>query len=360
MSRKLLAFLLISVAACSGARRAEYVLGAAGPWTQGFGKMNRRGIELALAEINAKGGIYGTKLRVDFQDDSGEGSRAAVVAQRFVDNASVSAVIGHVNSGAMVSAAKVYGGHLAAVATTATDPALTGISPWAFRVISSDSANGTELAKAAGRLGLKRACILYANDSYGRGLIDAFRNAFKGELLSLDPISDNLKDAEPYIAYIKTRKPDLVFVAGTEAAGIVLLREAKKQNFVATFMGGDGWTGVVADPASEGALVGAPFSADDPRPAAREFVAAFRAKYSVDPDGNAALGYDATKLLASAIAAVGPDRVRIRDWLAELNERTAVAGATGPLRFRPDGDPVGKGITLTRVHGGRLLVEKLP
>jgi branched-chain amino acid transport system substrate-binding protein len=358
--RKLLAFLLVSVAACSGARRAEYVLGAAGPWTEGFGKMNRHGIELALAEINAKGGIQGTKLRIEFQDDSGEGSRAAVVAQQFVNNAAISAVIGHVTSGAMVSAAKVYSGNLAAVATTATDPALTGISRWAFRVISSDSANGIDLAKAAGKLGLHRVCILYANDSYGRGLIDAFRSAFKGELLSMDPISGNLKDAEPYIAYIKARKPDLVFVASTEAAGMVLLREAKKQNLAATFMGGDGWTGIVADPASEGALVGAPFSADDPRPAARDFVAAFRAKYNVDPDGNAALGYDATKLLASAIAAAGSARAAIRDWIAKLDERTAVAGATGPMRFRPDGDPVGKGITLTRVHAGRLLVEKLP
>lgn len=358
--RTLFVLLLASAVACGSANHAEFVLGAAGPWTQGFGKMNRNGIELALAEINAKGGIKGSRLRIEFQDDSGEGSRAVVIAQKFVENPAISAVIGHVTSGAMQSAATVYSGHVAAIATTASSPALTGISPWAFRVISSDSVNGIDLAKAAGRLGLLRVCILYENTTYGRGLIEAFRNAYKGELLSVDPISGDIKNAEPYIAYFKLRRPDLVFVAGTEASGMVLLREAKKQNLAATFMGGDGWTGVVADPASEGALVGAPFSADDERPAARAFVTAYRAKFGADPDGNAALAYDATKLLAAALAAVGADRTKIRDWIAGLNERTAVAGASGPMRFRLDGDPVGKGITLTRVHNGRLLVEKLP
>jgi branched-chain amino acid transport system substrate-binding protein len=321
--------------------------------------MNRRGMELALGEINGAGGIKGKKLRIDFQDDAGEGSRAAQVAQKFVDNASISAVIGHVTSGAMVAAAQVYDGHLPAVATTASAAALTGISPWAFRVISSDSANGGDLAVAAGRLGLTHVCILYENNSYGRGLANAFRGSFKGEVLSLDPISGALSNAEPYIAYFKQRHPDLVFVAGTEASGMVLLREARKQNLPATFMGGDGWTGVVADVASEGALVGAPFTAEDDRPAAKAFVQAYRAKYNAEPDGNAALAYDATKLLAAALGAVGPDRQKIRDWLAGLTERTAVRGATGAIRFKPDGDPVGKGITLTRVHDHRLLVEKL-
>lgn len=351
---------LAVLAACSGTQRAEYVLGAAGPWTQAFGLMNKRGMDLALAEINGRGGVKGVKLRIDFQDDNGEGSRAAAIAQRFVDNSSISAVIGHVTSGAMVAAAKVYDGRLPAVATTASSPALTGISRWAFRVISSDSVNGADLARAATKLGLKRASILYENTSYGRGLANAFRGSFTGELVSLDPINSNLSNAEPYIAYFKLKRPDLVFVAGTDASGMVLLREARKQNLAATFMGGDGWTGIVNDPAADGALIGAPFTTEDDRPAARAFVQAFRAKFNLEPDGNAALAYDATKLLAAGLAAVGPDRRRIRDWLANLDQATAVGGATGALRFRKDGDPVGKGITLTRVRNRRLMIERTP
>jgi branched-chain amino acid transport system substrate-binding protein len=87
------------------------------------------------------------------------------------------------------------------------------------------------------------------------------------------------------------------------------------------------------------------------------FVAAYRKKYNVTPDGNAALAYDVTKLLAGAIDKVGPSRVKIRDYLASLDESTAYHGVTGVIRFRPDGDPIGKGIVMTRVHNGALQVE---
>ena len=132
--------------------------------------MNRKGIELAVDEINARPERRGSPLRVVYRDDEGDGEKASRIAQEFVDSLDISAVIGHVNSGAMVSAAQVYDGRLAAVATTATSPALTGISPWAFRVISSDSANGIDIAKFAARSGLRRAAILYENNTYGRGL----------------------------------------------------------------------------------------------------------------------------------------------------------------------------------------------
>jgi branched-chain amino acid transport system substrate-binding protein len=260
----------------------------------------------------------------------------------------------------MLAAARVYDGHIPAVATTASSPALSGISQWAFRAISSDSANGAELARAAFARNLRRVAILYENDGYGRGLAQAFRQTFAGEVVSIDPIESELANAEPYIAFFRERRPDLVFVAGTEASAMVLLREARRQNLTAAFMGGDGWTGVVADAAAEGAFVGAPFSAEDPRPEAQQFVKAFRERFRREPDGNAALAYDATRLLAAAIAAVGPTRTRIRDWLADLDERTAFAGVTGPIRFLATGDPVGRGIVLTRVRAGRLVVERAP
>ncbi len=355
--------MLLSVASIScgsGGSGGTYVLGAAGPWTQAFGLANRRGIELARDEINARGGIDGRKLAIEFKDDSGSGAVAARVAQQFVDNPAVLAVVGHVSSGAMLAAARVYDGQLVAVATTATNPALTGISPWTFRVISSDSANGVELARGISALGLKRVAILYENDGYGRGLTASFRAAFTGEIISSDPISAELTDAEPYITFFKQERPDAVLAAGTDASGVVILREARRQQLKTQFVGGDGWTPVVDDTtAAEGALIGAPFTAEDPRPEARKFVEAFRAKYNVEPDGNAALGYDATHTLAAALAAAGHDRAGIRDWLHGLTEQTAIAGATGPIRFRPDGDPVGKGIVLTRARRGRLIVEKL-
>ncbi|NUO65027.1 MAG: ABC transporter substrate-binding protein [Gemmatimonadaceae bacterium] len=346
----------VVAAGCSGGGK-PIVVGAAGPWNEAYGAMNRKGLELAIDEINAKGGVRGRELKVIEQDDEGQGTRAAEVAAEFVANPELVAVIGHVNSGAMVAAAHVYDGELPAVATTATSPELTGISRWTFRVISSDSANGIALARFAGTLGKRRAAIIYENNSYGRGLADAFQKAFAGEIVSVDPIPEGTGDLEPFVSYYAQQKADIVFAAGTDASGLSLLREARRQKLDATFLGGDGWTGIVGDTAaSTGAYVGAPFSSEDPRPEAQSFVRAFRKKYGIVPDGNAALAYDATKLVARAIEEVGPNRRRIRDWLAGLDEDHAVGGVTGAIRFEADGDPVGKSFVMTRVQKGLLEV----
>ena len=63
-----------------------------------------------------------------------------------------------------------------------------GISPWVFRMISSDSVNGLRIARFCRKLGRGRAAILYENDSYGRGLAEAFRRNFSGDVVSIDPI----------------------------------------------------------------------------------------------------------------------------------------------------------------------------
>jgi two-component system LytT family response regulator len=140
------AFCLALLAGCSRGQDA-YVIGAAGPWKEGYGVMTRRGIDLAVEEINSGGGIKGAPLKVLARDDEASGGRAATIAQEFVSDPSVLAVVGHVNSGAMLAASRIYDGQLAAVATTASSPDLTGVSDWTFRVISSDSLNGVILAR---------------------------------------------------------------------------------------------------------------------------------------------------------------------------------------------------------------------
>ncbi len=351
--------LAVALAGCSHASTGTVAFGAAGPWNEAYGDANRKGIELAVDEINASPAWSGGRhLEIIFANDSGSGMRASTVAQQFVDSAPIVAVVGHVNSGAMVSAAHVYDKHLAAVATTATSPTLTGISPWAFRVIPSDSANGLTIAQFANKLGRKRAAVLYENNPYGRGLADNFRKNFTGEIISIDPIGEGADQPfEAFVSWFKREKPDVVFVAGTDASGGAFLAEARRQQLTADLIGGDGWQTLTPNPAAEGIYVGAPFSAQDPRPEVQAFVAAFRKKYNATPDGNAALAYDATKLLATAVETVGPDRAKIRDYLAMLNENTAYHGVTGVIRFRPDGDPIGKGIVMTRVHNGALQVE---
>lgn len=345
------------MAAACGPDQAAVTLGAAGPWDANYGAMNRRGIELAVEELNAR--YPKQQITIDFRNDSGSGARAAEIAQGFVDDVKITGVIGHVTSGAMVSAAKVYDGHLAAIATTASTPDLTGISPWVFRVISSDSANGIEIARWAARKGVTRAAILYENNSYGRGLADAFRTAFRGEVVSMDPIAElGTQNLEPHISFLRATRPELVFVAGTEESGLAFLRQARRQDLTGYFVGGDGWSSVVTDTAaSEGAWVGSPFSPTDPRTEAQAFVAAFRKKYGMVPDGNAALAYDATMLMAQAVREAGADRQDVQAYLRELRGARKFDGVTGAIAFTEGGDPKDKQIVMTRIQRGALVVE---
>jgi branched-chain amino acid transport system substrate-binding protein len=201
--------------------------------------------------------------------------------------------------------------------------------------------------------------VLYENNAYGRGLTDAFQRGFKGEIISADPIAEGPRqDFEPYVTYFKRQAPEIIFVAGTGESGVAFLREARRQGLSADLVGGDGWSVLTSDAAmAEGVFVGAPFSAEDPRPEAKRFVRSFEKRYSMTPDGNAALAYDATMVLAEAIQQVGPDREHVRDFLAALDGRGGYKGATGVIRFNRDGDPIGKSVVMTRIRQGTLIVE---
>ncbi|HEY0241854.1 MAG TPA: ABC transporter substrate-binding protein, partial [Gemmatimonadaceae bacterium] len=259
---------VIGLAFAAGCSKGEdsYTVAAAGPWKEAYGVMSRRGIDLAVDEINRAGGINGAPLKILARDDEANGSRAAAIAQELVQNPEVLAVVGHVNSGAMLAASRIYDGQIPAVATTASSPDLSGVSKWTFRVISSDSLNGVILARFASRFGgndstLKQAAILYENDSYGRGLADAFRRAFRGTIVSFDPISEEV-NAEPFVSFLKMKQVGIVFVAGRENSALRILRESRRQGLDAVFIGGDGWQGIVADTAaSNGAYVGTSFNA---------------------------------------------------------------------------------------------------
>lgn len=350
---------LVALAACAPAD-AGVRIAAAGNWDEAYGEMHKRGIDLAMEQINQEGGVGGRPLRMVLRNDKGEGARAVNIAAELVADPEIVAVIGHINSGTMLAAARVYDEGLPAVSTTASTSDLTGVSPWVFRVISSDSVNGLDLARHATAKGFTRAAILYENNAYGRGLAESFERNFRGTIVATDPIpSDHEGDVEPFIAWLATRTPDVVFVAGTDASGLRVLREARRQRLTAAFLGSDGWTGIVSDTAlAEGALVGTPFTSADPRAEVQRFAAAFRERYGVEPDGNAALAYDATRLVARAVSEAGASRVGIRDWLAARRRETPFAGVTGPIAFRTDGDVVGKGYVMTRVHNGTLVVDR--
>jgi branched-chain amino acid transport system substrate-binding protein len=353
--RALAAAAILACLACGPGDR-QVVLAAAAPWHDPVALGTRQGIELAVDEINAAGGAGGRHLAIRWSDDSGTGTHAAVVAESLIADRSVVAVIGHINSGAQVAAAHVYDGRLVAVSSQATSPDLSGLSQWIYRVVSSDAANGAGLARFANTLGASRAAILYENDIYGRGLAGAFEHAFHGTVVASEPIAAAAPTYEPYVSYMRSLHPDVVFVAGLETSGLAVLREAKRQHLSVPFLGGDGWTGLADDAAvGEGAYIGTPFVATDSRPEVVRFVQAFVTRYHVRPDEDAALAYDATRLLAAAIAERGADRRGIRTYLAALTRSKPFGGITGPIAFDSLGDPAGRQFVMTRMHDGNFV-----
>ena len=346
-----------ALSACTR-ERATYTIASASPSNEAYGLMSRQGVELAVEAINKRGGVRSHPLTLVRVDDEGTGVKAAAVAQELVDADSVLAVVGHANSSATVAAARVYDGRLAAVSPSASSPEITGLSPWLFRVIPSDSANGQDLAKFATDLGHTRAAILYENNSYGRGLADSFRRAFRGEVTSLEPIAVDGKEVEPYLAYLRLHDPGLIFVAGSDGSGLEVLHEARRIGLKSEFLGGDGWAGVTSDTAAaEGVYVGAPFTTEDPRRDVQAFVQAFRWKFGRDPNSFAALAYDATMVVAQAIERAGPDRTAIRDYLGSMQEANAYNGLTGRIAFQQSGDVAGKPMAMTRVRRGALVLQ---
>src|SRR5688500_2940693 len=252
---------LTSVMAC-GETGETYTIASVSPWNEAYGLMSRQGAELAVETINRRGGINSRRLTLLQLDDEGTGAKAAAVAQELVGIDTVIAIVGHANSSATVAAARIYDGQIAAVSPSASSPEITGLSSWLFRVIASDSANGRDLARFATALGHEKAAVLYENNSYGRGLADSFRRAFRGKITALEPVAVDGKEVEPYLAYLRLHNPGLIVAAGSEGSGLEILREARRQGLGADFLGGDGWTGITSDTvAAEGAYVATPFTA---------------------------------------------------------------------------------------------------
>jgi branched-chain amino acid transport system substrate-binding protein len=353
-----LPMLAAALAGCGSGTQETLVLGVVGPFEASYGASMKQGAQLAQHEINERGGIRGRTLELRIRDDRADPQAAIAIADEFRNDPSVLAVVGHVNSSTMIAAAPVYQAGLTAVSTSATSPEVSRLGDWVFRVATSDSANAVELARLARRLDVPTA-ILYANDDYGRGLAISFRSALLAEGASIvesDPYLESTEDFRPYLERLRRKNAGLIFIAGLEGGASRIIAQARDLGLQARFLGADGLEGlVVMGPAYDGTLVGLLYH-PHASPAARQFAERFRAAYGREPDSFAALGYDATHLLARAIESVGPDREAIRDYIASVgrDRSPAYPGATGTIRFDEHGDPVGKGYAAGEIRDGKI------
>ena len=353
--------LLVSILAVGACERTTtpVTFGVVGPFGTPYGAPMRMGAELALREINEAGGINDRLLRFRVMDDLADPDRAIAAADSLLADEAVVAVVGHVNSSAMIAAAPTYQRGLPVVAGGATSPQVSRLGEWVFRVASSDSANAVQLARIAQRIG-KPVGILYENDGYGRGLETAFRAALLdggGTIVESDPYRKTTADFTPYLARMRLRGAEVVFLAALTQDAARAIEQAHRIGYRPRFLGGSGIEGLVSLGSEyDGTMVGLLFH-PDASTSARSFADRYRAAYDRDPDAFAALGYDATHLLAVAAREAKPKRAAIRDYLEQVGTpggHPPFPGVTGTIRFDANGDPIGKAFAIGVIRDGSI------
>jgi branched-chain amino acid transport system substrate-binding protein len=357
--------LLLLAGACRAGGDDALVIGLAAPVGDGsFGDNTLYGAQLAVSEINARGGIDGRPIRLEALSDSGQDSTAISVAAKLAANTDVLAVVGHASSGPMLAAAPEYErAGLPAVATSATSTRISRAGQYIFRVAGSDSANAAELARTARKLGA-RVAILYSNEDYGQSLESVFRNSLRetgAQVVASDPYLEEMPGGnfEPYLRRLATRGTEVILVAGYEVGAANLIPRARTLMPGVQIMGGDGLEPLVGmGEAFDGTYIGMLFHPET-SPGARTFAESYRGQFQKEPDSSAATAYDAVNLIARAMAAGHRSRRSIRDYLAGVGRQGGsppFEGVSGTLRFDANGDPVAKAFTVVVIRGGHFVL----
>ncbi len=322
-----------------GAGRAPVVFAAVGGWSGPEERELRQGMELAVARV-AEGE---RPIRVVFKEDHNDNRAAEEIAAGLVADPTITAVIGHTRSDPTLVAAKVYDGAVPVVVPRFTSPDVTGLSRWVFQMLPTDSAYAAAVADFSKLQGWRRAAVLFNNTARGRATAEQFRRLFGGDVAALDPAvfpAPLPGDLRVYVSYHKRLAPDVVYMPVGEPKEYI--REAQLQRLPSAVIGWDVWAGLSSDASLPGRFYYiAPFDLGSRRAPTRDFVAAFRGRYGKEPGPFAALGYDAVRLLATAVQRAGTDRRRVREALAALSPERPFEGAIGSVSFRDDGTIVG-------------------
>lgn len=305
--------------------------------------------EMAVREINAKGGIAGRSLQLIEKDDhSSEDSAVAVAEQLYQSDAL--AVIGGAYSSATLASAPIYNGGrspMVQLSPSASSPLLSQAGEYTFRLCPSDLAYGAALAKFAAEQGYRRAAVVYVNDDYGRGVRRTFSEEFGragGAVVELDPFMATAPESRPYLQRMLARQQvQVIVLAANQQEGLVVLDQMRKSKLNVPILAGDGMVGAErTDPVTmEGVLVSSAYLIGDPNPTNQTFVAAYRKANpeAGPPDQGAAATYDAVYLLARAIAEGGDSRKGVREALAQVGSGKApFDGVVGRIAFDSAGD----------------------
>ena len=237
-------FVLAAGLAFAGAAHADIKLGVAGPITganAAFGAQLQRGVEQAVEDINAKGGVMGQKITVEVGDDASDPKQGVSVANRFVGDG-VKWVVGHFNSGVSIPASDVYAENgILQITPASTNPKFTEGGKWnVFRTCGRDDQQGDVAAKyIAANFKGKKIAILHDKTTYGKGLADATMGALAKDGIKpalYEGVNTGEKDYSAVVSKIKASGADLVYWGGLHPEGGLIRRQMTDQGIKAVMM----------------------------------------------------------------------------------------------------------------------------
>lgn len=338
----------------------------------------RNAILLAIEEANARGLPRGARIVLDDLDDAIQGkhdpAQGAQNVRVFAADPAVIAVVGPMNSN--VAEAEIplaNAAHLALLSMAATAVGLTQGSeakrlldaPTFFRVCATDDRQGEALAHFALGMHRARTFIIDDNESYGRGLADVFASAYArtgGTLVGREHLTSFGIDYEPLLTKVRSARPDAVFFGGIVSTGGAVLRKQMGDTGLGAlpYFGGDGLASPEYQPLAGRFADGTYFTLVAPDvftlPAARTFVAAYRARFHADPGNYSAGAYAAAEVALAAIASElrhDPGAMPSREGVVRGIAGTAnLASPVGPIAFDPSGDLRAPIVSLYRFENG--------
>jgi branched-chain amino acid transport system substrate-binding protein len=305
-----------------------------------FGQSSHKGTLLAVEELNATGGVLGKQVELITEDNQSKQGESATIVKKLISRDEVIALLGEVASGRSLEAAPIAQNYkIPMISPSSTNPRVTEMGSYIFRVCFIDPFQGTAMAKfAKDSLHLKKVALLTSVSSpYSVGLAKYFKETFAaigGEITIEQKYSEGDKDFKAQLTAIKAAGVDGIFVPGYYTEAALISKQARELELNFPIFGGDGWEAPqlieIGGKAMEGTYYSTHYSPENSSPAVQNFVKKFRARFAGEtPDAMAALGYDSAMVLADAIKRAGTtEHTELRKAIAATKDYEGVTGKT--------------------------------
>ncbi len=336
----------------------EIKVGFVGPLTgdyANYGTLCKQSVEMAIEEINAKGGVSGKQIKLYAEDSEGDSQKALAATEKLSSSDKVCAIIGPILTGETFSVAeRVQQEGLVIITPSASHKDITAIGDYIWRTTPSDGLQGVVAGKYWSQvLGYKKLAVLYAKNDYSQGLYESMAESFKeegGEIVATETFMVGDKDFKTQLTKLKNTDAEAIYIPDYTTEMAQILEQASQLQVNKPFLSGDGFLSeeiyTLAGQYTDGVVYTASAQVEESN-SAKEFKEKYTEKYGVGPDSFATNAYDATYILASVIEKVGTDRKAIKEGMKEVKD---FVGVNGVINFDEQGDLVAyQGIY--EVHG---------